>query len=95
MDRVEEIEAAIHDLPPAEYRRLAEWFREFEQGRWDAQMDEDSSAGRLDFLFEEAESARNKSVREPRIGAATSEFVVPDSFFETLSGEILDTFRGK
>jgi hypothetical protein len=56
MDRVEEIEAAIHDLAPEEYRRLAEWFREFEQSRWDAQMDEDSSAGRLDFLFEEADS---------------------------------------
>jgi hypothetical protein len=56
MDRVEEIEAAIHDLPPDEYRRLADWFREFEQSRWDAQMDEDSSAGRLDFLFEEAET---------------------------------------
>jgi len=58
MDRVEEIEAAIHDLPPEEYRRLAEWFRELEQSRWDAQMDEDSSAGRLDFLFEEAEGER-------------------------------------
>ena len=60
MDRVEEIEAAIHDLPPEEYRRLAEWFRELEQSRWDAQMDEDSSAGRLDFLFEEAESEREQ-----------------------------------
>jgi hypothetical protein len=52
MDRVEEIEAAIHDLPPDEYRRLSEWFREFEQRRWDAQMDEDSSTGKLDFLFD-------------------------------------------
>jgi hypothetical protein len=40
-------------LPPDEYRRLADWFREFEQSRWDAKMDEDSAAGRLDFLFEE------------------------------------------
>jgi len=56
MDRVEEIEAAIHDLAPDEYRRLAEWFRALEESRWDAQMDEDSSSGKLDFLFEEAES---------------------------------------
>jgi hypothetical protein len=56
MDRVEEIEAAIHDLPPDEYQRLAEWFRTFEQSRWDAQLDEDSSLGKLDFLFEEADS---------------------------------------
>jgi hypothetical protein len=55
MDRVEEIEAAIHDLPPDQYQRLVEWFREFEQKRWDAQMDADSASGKLDFLFEEAD----------------------------------------
>jgi hypothetical protein len=56
MDRVEEIEAAIHSLPPEEYRRLAQWFRELEQTRRDEQMDKDSANGKLDFLFEEAES---------------------------------------
>lgn len=56
MDRVEEIEAAIHSLPPDEYRRLAEWFRELEKRRWDAQMDADSASGKLDFLFEEADN---------------------------------------
>ena len=56
MDRVEEIEAAINSLPPEEYRRLAQWFREFEQTRSDEQLDRDSAAGRLDFLFEEADS---------------------------------------
>jgi hypothetical protein len=55
MDRVEEIEAAIQGLPPQEYERLVEWFRAQEQARWDEQMDRDSSAGKLDFLFEEAE----------------------------------------
>ena len=56
MDRVEEIEAAIEGLPPEEYRRIAQWFRAREQERWDEEMDRDSSAGKLDFLFEEAES---------------------------------------
>ena len=46
MDRVEEIEAAIQGLPPEEYQRLVQW---------NEQMDRDSSAGKLDFLFEEAE----------------------------------------
>ena len=54
MSRVEEIEAAIDDLPPEEYRRVVEWFRVREQRRWDEQMDADSFAGRLDFLFDEA-----------------------------------------
>ena len=56
MDRVEEIEAAITSLPEEEYRRLVDWFRAREQARWDEQMDRDSAAGRLDFLFREAES---------------------------------------
>ena len=56
MDRVEEIEAAITSLPPGEYRRLVDWFRSREQTRWDEQMDQDSVAGKLDFLFREGES---------------------------------------
>jgi len=55
VDRVEEIEAVIARLPPDEFRRFAEWFRTLEQTRWDEQMDRDSSGGKLDFLFEEAE----------------------------------------
>lgn len=56
MDRVEEIEAAISGLRPEEYRRFVEWFRAREQMRWDDQMDRDSSTGKLDVLFTEAES---------------------------------------
>lgn len=55
MDRVEEIQSAIESLPPAEYRRIADWFSAREQARWDAQLDQDSSSGKLDFLFEEAD----------------------------------------
>jgi hypothetical protein len=56
MDSVEQIEAAIDGLPPEEYRRIVQWFRTREQERWDEQLDADSSAGRLDFLFDESES---------------------------------------
>jgi hypothetical protein len=62
MDRVEEIEAAIEGLPPEEYRRIAQWFRAREQERWDEEMGRDSSAGKLDFLFEEAESESAKGL---------------------------------
>ena len=51
MDRVEEIEMAITNLSPEDYRRWLEWFRSLEQGRWDEEMDRDSAAGKLDFLF--------------------------------------------
>jgi hypothetical protein len=62
MSRVEEIEAAIDGLPPEEYRRVVEWFRVREQKQWDEQMDADSSTGKLDFLFEEAESESAKGL---------------------------------
>jgi hypothetical protein len=61
MSRIEEIEAAIDGLSPEEYRRIVEWIRIREQKRWDDQMDADSSAGKLDFLFDEAASAYNES----------------------------------
>ena len=53
-------ETAIHRLRPErlrpeDYSRLVAWFREHEQSRWDKQMDRDSSAGKLDFLFDENE----------------------------------------
>ncbi|HKW98305.1 MAG TPA: hypothetical protein VJN43_11275 [Bryobacteraceae bacterium] len=55
MDRVDEIEEARSGLAPEEYRRFVEWFRAREQARWDEQIDRDSSSGKLDFLFNEAE----------------------------------------
>ena len=55
MDRVQEIEAVIDSLPPEEFQRFARWFRERDEESWDRQLDTDSSTGKLDFLFEEAE----------------------------------------
>ncbi|MGA2186193.1 MAG: hypothetical protein ABSH47_24525 [Bryobacteraceae bacterium] len=62
MSRVEDIQAAIDGLPPEEYRRIIQWFRVREQERWDEQLDADSSAGKLDFLFDEAESESAKGL---------------------------------
>jgi hypothetical protein len=62
MSRIEEIEAAIDGLSPEEYRRIVEWIRIREQKRWDGQLDSDSSAGKLDFLFDEAESESAKGL---------------------------------
>ena len=55
MDRVEEIEAAIEALPPEQLRRIVSWVLEREQTGWDGRIDADADAGKLDFLFEEAE----------------------------------------
>jgi hypothetical protein len=65
MSRVEEIEEAIEQLSPEEFHRVAQWFNDREQARWDEQLDRDSAAGRLDFLFDEADGeAREGPFRE-------------------------------
>lgn len=56
MDQVEEIEAAISNLSPEGFRRIANWIWERDQSIWDQQLDNDSSSGRLDFLFDEIDS---------------------------------------
>jgi hypothetical protein len=55
MGSLEEIEQAIEKLPPEEFLQTARWVREREQRHWDERLDSDSAAGKLDFLFEEAE----------------------------------------
>jgi hypothetical protein len=61
MERVEDIEAAIDGLSPEEYQRSVQWFRVREQKRWDDQLDADSFDGKLDFLFDEADSESAKA----------------------------------
>lgn len=63
--RVEEIEAAIDQLPEGEFFRLAEWLHAREQQRWDEQMDRDAEAGKLDFLLDEARSAQEAGTLRP------------------------------
>jgi len=65
MSRVEEIEAAIEQLSPEEFRHVARWFHDREQARWNEQLDRDCAAGKLDFLFgEAADEAERGLLRE-------------------------------
>jgi hypothetical protein len=50
MTKVEDIEKAVSALPPKEFERFREWFESFEAERFDARIDEDARAGRLDAL---------------------------------------------
>jgi len=58
MNTVEDIERAIEGLPPAEATRLAAWLLKRANAEWDRQMQKDGAAGRLDFLFVEADAER-------------------------------------
>jgi len=65
MSRVEEIEAQINGLSEPEYLQLVHWIQEREQDRWDAQIDRDHAAGKLDFLFAEAEAQAAAGLLRP------------------------------
>jgi len=62
MSRVEEIEDAILALSPEEFARISRRIQDIEQERWDQQMDQDASAGKLDFLREEGRSEREQGL---------------------------------
>ena len=60
MRTVAEIKQDILELPKSEYAKLRDWLLEEDWERWDRQIEEDSKAGRLDFLKAEAEEAKRK-----------------------------------
>lgn len=65
MSKVEEIEQAILDLNPEEFIQIARRVHEIEQERWDHELDEDASSGRLDFLRDDVSTERsNKTVKD-------------------------------
>lgn len=45
---IEEIEAAISELPPEALAELADWFAEFHASAWDRQIEDDIRSGKLD-----------------------------------------------
>jgi len=54
MSTIFEIEQAVRKLDPNDLARLREWFAEFDAEAWDRQIEDDSAAGRLDQLAEQA-----------------------------------------
>jgi hypothetical protein len=62
MSRIEEIEDAIDRLGPEEFQRIARWVHEREQQRWDEQLDSDSTSGKLDFLYDEADDESRRDL---------------------------------
>ncbi len=54
MTRLEQIQKSIAALPDKELKELAVWFEELRWQRWDRQIEDDSKAGRLDRLADEA-----------------------------------------
>jgi hypothetical protein len=54
MNAVDAITAAIAELPPEQVAQIRAWLNERAEAEWDAQIEQDERAGRLDALAEQA-----------------------------------------
>lgn len=54
MTKLEQIEREIESLTPEEFSALRDWFDAFDAAAWDARIEDDSRAGKLDRLREQA-----------------------------------------
>ncbi|MFO1423902.1 MAG: hypothetical protein U1F70_09660 [Candidatus Competibacteraceae bacterium] len=54
MITAESVEQAVEQLPPTELTKFRRWFFQFDADAWDAQIEADAAAGKLDALAAEA-----------------------------------------
>lgn len=52
--QLEILEQQVTELDNAAFAQFRAWFLEFDQMRWDKQIEADSNAGKLDFLINAA-----------------------------------------
>jgi hypothetical protein len=65
MSEIEQLEQAIENLSPQELAKLRAWFVEFDARVWDAQIEADAKAGKLDdFITEALAEYQNGKARE-------------------------------
>ena len=54
MSTVQQLENTVRQLSAEELSAFRSWFAEFDAAEWDRQFEADGSAGRLDWMVEEA-----------------------------------------
>ena len=60
MTTIQAIEQAIQQLPAQELAEFRRWFTQFDEAAWDAQIEADAAAGKLDALAAEAAAEYRK-----------------------------------
>jgi hypothetical protein len=60
VSKVDELKAEIERLPSEDCVELLRWLAEKDWARWDNEIENDSQAGRLDFLVREAREEKAK-----------------------------------
>ncbi|MCE2500922.1 MAG: hypothetical protein J4G13_08680 [Dehalococcoidia bacterium] len=58
MKTVAEIQQTILELSKSDRDQLSRWFHELDWERWDAEIEQDSHDGKLDFLLAQAVQAK-------------------------------------
>lgn len=53
---LQELEAAVAELPEAELAKFADWFQAFVADAWDRRLEADLKAGRLDEAIRQADA---------------------------------------
>lgn len=59
MTTIQALEQAVQQLPPKELAEFRRWFTQFDEAAWDAQIEADAAAGKLDTLAAEAAAEYN------------------------------------
>lgn len=54
MTSIQDIEQAVQQLPQQELAEFRRWFAQYDEAVWDAQIEADAGAGKLDALAAEA-----------------------------------------
>jgi hypothetical protein len=62
---VMEVEEAIKAFPKEDLAQFNQWYQEFLEDQWDAQIQDDAKAGKLDFLLKEVEQAEKAGTLRP------------------------------
>ena len=70
MRTIERLKAEITQLTAEELTELAQWLSERQWESWDAQIEADSQAGRLDFLIDEAQTEKSEGRLHGSVGAS-------------------------
>jgi len=60
MGNLDRIKQEIESLPENDFLNLRKWFSEKDWKEWDAQLEQDSMSGKLDFLMKEALEEKNR-----------------------------------
>jgi hypothetical protein len=65
MTTVQKIKDAIQHLPENQFSEIHDWIVEKNWEEWDAQIERDSKAGKLDFLINEARQDKESGNTRP------------------------------